>query len=255
MKYKRIYMIIVGLIICFLSVQFIIPHYMTRDGLSVIGYHGVVSDEDKERDYKNDRYTLSASQFERHMKYLYEHEYTTYSMDEIYAYYQGELEVDKKAVALTFDDGYKNFNDVVKPILEKYNFKGTCFVIGKHLDDNKEQFLKSKDIENDESVAYYSHSYDLHRKADGFDRKIIQDMSLEEINKDFKHNKVNDTYFAFPYGRSVENIEGVLKENNVRLAFSYNQFRHMTREDNQYYLPRYMIFDLIPDSYYQWIVE
>lgn len=121
-------------------IKIIIPHYVTRDGLCVLAYHGVVSDEEKQTDYKDDIYTLSVSQFEKHMKYLYDNGFTTYSMDEVNSYINGEIQIPQKAVVLTFDDGYKNFNNVVKPILEKYDFKGTCFVIGKHLTDDREEF-------------------------------------------------------------------------------------------------------------------
>lgn len=252
---KKIILIFSFIIIFSLLINIIIPHYKTKDGLCVLGYHGVVSDEDKKNDYKNDRYTISLSQFERQMKYLYDHGYKTYTMYDVYCYKQGTLDVEDKAVVLTFDDGYKNFNDIVKPVLEKYQFYGTCFVIGKHLEDERMQFLKIGDIIDDEYVSYFSHSYNLHRKANGFDKKIIEELSLDEIDNDFKQNKVNNSYFAFPYGRSRNGIETVLKMNQVKLAFSYNQMRHVVRNDDNYYLPRYMIIDLTLDFYFHWIVQ
>ncbi len=238
-----------------LGIHIIYQHYNTKDGICIVGYHGVVSDQEKKDKYADNQYFLSESQFKSHMKYLYDHHYETLSMDDIYAYYQGEKNVGERTIALTFDDGYKNFNTVVKPILEEYGFKGTCFVIGKHLCNNNSSTLKKEDIQNTENIRYYSHSYNLHRKASGFDRKIIQDLSLEEIKKDFESNPIDSTYFAFPYGRSRDDIEPILKSYQVKLAFSYNQFRHMTRTDNPYYLPRYMIVDIMPDIYFQWIVE
>lgn len=255
---KKIIMIILCIVIA-IPVLFIgkviYQHYQTRDGICVVGYHGVVSDKDKKEKYADNRYFLSESQLRRHMQYLYDHHYETLSMDEIYEYYQGKREIGEKTIALTFDDGYKNFNTVVKPILKEYGFKGTCFVIGKHLTSQNENMLKTVDIVNEENFKYYSHSYNLHRKAPGYDRKIIQDLSLEDIQKDFEINPLDCTYFAFPYGRSRDDIEPILKANGVKLAFSYNQTRHMTRNDNPYYLPRYMIVDIMPDIYFQWISE
>lgn len=246
------------LFLLFTALLFVIvfPHYSTRNGISVLGYHGVVSDEDKKERYANDRYTLSESQFERQIKYLSDHNFDIYTMEEIELYMQGKIEVSDKAVVLTFDDGYLNFNEIVQPILEKYGFHGSCFVIGKHLDDGNDKFLKHEDIISNDYVSYYSHSYNLHRKSKkGIDRKVIQDLSLDEIDYDFKKNELDSTYFAFPYGRSVEGIEVVLENNGVKLAFSYNQFRHVTRKDNPYYLPRYMIVDMTCDVYFRWIVE
>ena len=81
------------------SLYFMIPHYITRDGLCVLGYHGVVSDEDKQYKYKDDRYALSVSQFERQMQYLYKNKYTTYSMDDVYAYYNVYSEVIEMSIS------------------------------------------------------------------------------------------------------------------------------------------------------------
>jgi peptidoglycan/xylan/chitin deacetylase (PgdA/CDA1 family) len=255
---KKILLTLLSCLLC-ISIVFIgrmmIIQYNSQSGLCILGYHGIVSDQEKSSKYKNNRYYLSESQFIKQMEYLYENHYQTLSMDEVYDYYIGNSNINDKSIVLTFDDGYKNFNTIVIPILEKYQFKATCFVIGKHLEDDKTKFLKTKDIINTDYISYYSHSYNLHQKAKGFDRKIIQDSSLEEIDNDFKVNPLDSTYFAFPYGRSVNNIESILKQNNVKLAFSYNQFRHMTRKDNQYYLPRYMIVDIMPFIYFQYITK
>ena len=65
------------LLIMFISIIFV-PHYATKDGICVLAYHGVVSDEEKATKYKDNIYTMSVSQFESHMKYLSENGYTTY---------------------------------------------------------------------------------------------------------------------------------------------------------------------------------
>lgn len=258
MTKKKVFILFICIVLFIpitIAMHIIYQHYQTKDGICIVGYHGVVSDEEKKTKYADNRYFLSESQLRSHMQYLYEQHYKTLSMEDVYEYYQGKKEIGEKTIVLTFDDGYKNFNTVVRPILEEYGFKGTCFVIGKHLYDNNQSTLKAADIQNSETIHYYSHSYNLHRKAPGFDRKIIQDLSLEDIQKDFENNPIDSTFFAFPYGRSRDDIEPVLKSCHVKLAFSYNQLRHMTREDNPYYLPRYMIVDIMPDIYFQWIVE
>ena len=63
-----------------------IIHYLNVDGLPVLGYHDIVSDEDKEKNYKHDIYHMSISKFEKQMQYLYENNYHTLTMQEIEAY-------------------------------------------------------------------------------------------------------------------------------------------------------------------------
>lgn len=242
--------IIVALTVCIFSVN---KKY--ENGIVILGYHGVVSDDEKNTLKADDKYTLSVSQFRTHMQYLYENGYKTLSMQELLDYCDGKIEDVKKTVLLTFDDGYKNFNEVVKPIIEEFGFKATCFVIGKHTDDDRKEFLKSQDIVNTENVEYYSHSYDLHRTAKGINKKIIEVLSKEEIDNDFKKNTVSHEYFAFPYGRSRNDIDDILENNGVKLAFSYNQYRKMTRNDDRYFLPRYMILDSTPLWYLKLIAK
>lgn len=255
MSKKKLIIIFICFIIFIPFSTLLIKHYQSKDGLPIIGYHNVVSDEDKETKYKSNRYTLSVSQFKEHMQYLYDHHYQTLTMDEVNEYYLGNLIINENSVVLTFDDGYKDFNRIVKPILEEYGFHGTCFVIGKHVNDNNPMFLKEEDIQNNETTSYYSHSFDLHRTVNGFDKKIIETMSLEEINEDFQKNPVDCTYFAYPYGRTVDHIDEVLENNHVQLAFCYNQFKNMTPQDNRYYLPRYMFVDIMPMFYFKYIVQ
>lgn len=87
--------------------------------------------------------------------------------------------------------------------------------------------------------------------------KKIDTLNIEQINNDFSLNKniVSDKYFAFPYGATNENIINVLKKNNVSLAFGYNQNRNMTINDDQYLLPRYLMFSEMPMFYFKWITQ
>lgn len=240
-----------------------VSHLLNLSGLPVLGYHSVVSDEDKEKYHANNVYVMSVSDFDEQMHYLYTNQFQTLTMEQIHDFYLGKIALEGNAVALTFDDGFKNFNTVVKPILEKYNFHATAFVIGKKTtskDSNnpsKLSYLKQKDLVNDQYVCYYSHSYNLHRKSDIPYRKLMETASLEYIQEDFNKNKglVDDTYFAFPYGISSENAKIVLKQNNVTLAFGYNQNRNMDSNDNRYLLPRYLMFDKMPMAYFKWITH
>ncbi|MCD7950136.1 MAG: hypothetical protein LUG12_07755 [Erysipelotrichaceae bacterium] len=64
----------------------------------------VVSDVEKDIIYKDNRYFLTESLFKEQMQYLNDNNYTTLSMDEVYAYYIGESYFNEKTAILTFDD-------------------------------------------------------------------------------------------------------------------------------------------------------
>ena len=82
-------------------------------------------------------------------------------------------------------------------------------------------------------------------------------LAIYPIKRKYEKNKglVSTDYFAFPYGVSCQNAQDYLKSSSVKLAFSYNQNRHMTRNDKQYLLPRYLMFSNMPFPLFKWWIE
>lgn len=240
-------------ILIVLSFSGVVRYYKYRDGIAILGYHHIVSDMEKEKYYKHNIYVMGVSDFEEQLIYLKKHGYLTLSMKQLQNYYEGKLEINKPSVVLTFDDGIDSFNEYVKPLMEKYDMKATCFVIGRktQLENKKEEgkysYLKVSDMINDDHVEYYSHSYNLHHKA-GLLKKQMEVESYDFIMNDFKSNEsiVSDEYFAFPFGRSSKNAKRVLKERDVQLAFGYGQNRKMISKDDRYLLPRFIMYDFLP---------
>ena len=102
------------------------------ESIPVLTYHNIVSEEIKNTKYKNDEWAGSVEDFKMQMKYLYDNGYKTISMDEFYNWYKGNIELPKKTVAITFDDGYVGLYTHVIPVLKQYDFKATAFIIGKY---------------------------------------------------------------------------------------------------------------------------
>lgn len=88
----------------------------------VLMYHHVSS-------HKGALVTITPENFESHAKYLYDEGYRTLSLDEFAAFKKGELELPKKSVLITFDDGWIDNYLVAYPILKKYGLKAAIFVV------------------------------------------------------------------------------------------------------------------------------
>lgn len=67
--------------------------------------------------------------FDAQMRYLAENGYTTLTMQEIHAVLNGQKTLPAKPIALTFDDGYRDFYTAAWPILQKYGLKATNYVV------------------------------------------------------------------------------------------------------------------------------
>jgi peptidoglycan/xylan/chitin deacetylase (PgdA/CDA1 family) len=67
--------------------------------------------------------------FARQMQYLADNGYTTLTMQEVYDILAGRKTLPTKPIALTFDDGYRDFYTAAWPVLQQHGFKATNYVI------------------------------------------------------------------------------------------------------------------------------
>lgn len=97
----------------------------------ILMYHSI--SEEKTKDYKTyfDLIGMSVSKenFEKHMAYI-ACSYNVIGLDVFIQYLRGEKDIPPNSIILTFDDGLRNNHDVALPILKKYGFTATFFLIG-----------------------------------------------------------------------------------------------------------------------------
>lgn len=102
-----------------------------KTGAPVLMYHAVGPEEGA--DWPR-TLIMKPELFEAHLQYLKEQGYTIVTVAELAERLQQGKSVDKY-VALSFDDGYKNNHSVVLPLLQKYDAKGSFFVINRDIGD------------------------------------------------------------------------------------------------------------------------
>src|SRR5690625_1624246 len=81
-------------------------------------------------------------------------------------------QIPDKSVLITFDDGYKNNYEHAYPVLKKYDFKATIFIITGALQKKKQkykpnelQYLSLSEVESSCDVFDYgSHTHDFHKR-------------------------------------------------------------------------------------------
>lgn len=74
--------------------------------------------------------------FEENLFVLKKHGYTPVKLSDVYNYVIGKSKLPKKAVAITFDDGYADNLIYAYPLLKKYEFFATIFVIVNKITSN-----------------------------------------------------------------------------------------------------------------------
>ena len=94
-------------------------------GVKVLVYHWV----DHQPGQKLRAWGLTPDAFLAQMTALAERGYEILSLADMLQVVRGERPASPKAVALTFDDGYQDLLDHVLPVLERFGFRATFFLV------------------------------------------------------------------------------------------------------------------------------
>ncbi len=95
--------------------------------VKVLLYHRILSNGQSE---DSADIGVSIEKFRRQMKMLDRWGYTSITFDDFRLFLEGELNLPKKPVIITFDDAYTDIYDLAAPILREYGMKAVVFVVG-----------------------------------------------------------------------------------------------------------------------------
>ncbi len=103
-------------------------HYHPKH-IPILMYHKI-TDDDKTYHHRT---FVDKARFETQLKSLKLRGFSTLTLGEYCAYRNGKRSLKnfpKKPIMITFDDGYQNNLDYALPLLKKYHFKATWFILG-----------------------------------------------------------------------------------------------------------------------------
>jgi len=107
----------------------------------ILMYHSVSRLTDK----KN-LLAVSTDTFDRQMRFLKKNNYNVVSLEELARFVRLKKKIPYKTIVITLDDGYKdNFTNAF-PILKKYNFKASIFIIFNEVGRLQDDRLSWKEI-------------------------------------------------------------------------------------------------------------
>ena len=155
MKRKILIFVCIILIILVVGIIFVKNRFIEQR-IAILTYHGVVEDV-------KDSVDISVDYFEKQMKWLYDNNYKTITMDEFYKWKKGDIKLPLKTVMIVFDDGWRNNYLNALPILEKYDLNASIFVVWKY----------SKNSNGVDNPIYINDS-DV--------EKIIEEYDIEKLN-------------------------------------------------------------------------
>ena len=181
----------------------------------ILTYHNISNDS-------LDPCAVTPLLFESDMEWLAEQGYRGISLKEFYKDIEQE-----KVFILTFDDGYKDFFDVAMPILDKFNFKATIFIVSKLIGDishwrtkrMQPSLLDWDEIHTIINMGHEIGSHGLYHRdflrlsKEGLRQEIIGSKGLIE-----EKIKIPVVSFSYPWNRYNDRILETVKKANYEYA-------------------------------------
>jgi len=145
------------------------------------------------------QYAVTTASLEAQMNWLYENGYQTITVSDLAELIREGGSAPGRPVIITFDDGYLDLYENAYPILRKYGFAGTAFIIGETVDTRSN--LSSEQLQELLAQGWEIGSHSMHHTD------LTNGIAWEEeivTSKAYLEEKLGIEIhtFAYPYGEA-----------------------------------------------------
>ena len=226
--------------------------------VSCIMYHYFHTDQDLQNGCLTDG-SIPVSEFENDLRYFKDNGIKTITISELISFVRGEIDLPKRCVLITIDDGHLSVYKYVYPLLRKYDCRANLSLIGEFIERAKYRkeipqtnyWMNWQEISELFESGYFemgSHSYYLHHASPRHGTSINSGESFDEyrnclLNDMLPFNQLLTNYcskpnfFAYPYNDpSFESIDILINELDYDFLFVGNgNYFSMTKNKNNIY--------------------
>ena len=203
----------------------------------VLNYHDIIDNKSAVEDAVD----LSQKHFEEQLQWLKSNNYQVISVQQVFDAAAGKFSLPKKAVVLTFDDGYQSFYTRALPLLKKYRYPATVSLVGSWMDEDTDKdepkkplmsWAQIKELTQTGLIEIASHSFDLHRgvlgnpqgntQAAAVTRVYDDPMLIYENSPDYQERIQNDL---------IKSAELIFQHSGVRprvMVWPYGEYNQLT---------------------------
>ncbi len=148
-------------------------------------------------------------------------------------------------IAITFDDGFESFHKFAHPILKRYDFSATVFVVTGFIGKNSEwDYLRRAHLDwaqiielHGDGIEFGSHSHshpDLRRLKK---ERLIQELNTSRCILEDKLG-VAVTRLSYPFGRFNSDVLQAARETGYEFGYS------LARDGGPMAIPRHCLYSL-----------
>lgn len=204
---------------------------------AVLMYHHIGPNPD-ENDKIRSGLTVSEEEFAEQIKYIFANGYTVMTLSELAADLSAK-NLPEKPLVLTFDDGYDDNYIYAKPILDKFGFKGTFFIISGKIGQaeymNEDQI---KELSKNHEIGSHSYSHpSMVRLSDYYLERELKN-SKDDLQALTGQEVIS---FCYPAGKYDDKVVEKLEEYGYKIAVTTEASTGSVAIDNLFLVPRYRI--------------
>ena len=205
----------------------------------VFCYHGVQPET-------SNFYFNTSADFEEQMQTLADEGYQSITCKQLADYLSGDEDIPDKSVIISFDDGNLCVYENAVPIMEKYGFKATLFILtdsvgGKsHLSWQQVQELHRKGYEIGSHTLTHANLVKRgDRTAEEHQASIVAEVTASKARIE---EVIGEAVIAlaYPYGTYDDFVIAAVREAGYRMAFSIDRGA-IDQHSNPWRLPRQMV--------------
>lgn len=198
-------------------------------GIPILMYHKVNPDPAT----GNLGLRIPPSEFEWQMKYLSEQGYRSVSLQEVRDYILDGKPLPPKPVVITLDDGYRDNYIYALPVLEKYGYTATVFVVVNTIGKVNEFDLGVQPVNQ---MMNWSELRDMAARGITIGSHTMDHPHLSELSPDKALSQIRESkeslekglglpvkYFCYPYGSYNQEVKKVVEQYGYEAATTTHQ--------------------------------
>jgi peptidoglycan/xylan/chitin deacetylase (PgdA/CDA1 family) len=191
-------------------------------------------------DSKSDReYIVEPADLEAQLEWLKEEGYHSVSSEQVYEYYANGKPLPDKPIMLSFDDNDDNQYTNALPLLDKYGFKATFFVMTVTI--GKENYMTAEQLQELDKGGHdlQPHTWD-HHMVSQYETEEDWQQQIVGPKKELEALLGHPTsYFAYPFGIYTAQAAEKLKSYGYKAAFALREV-HDSKVDPVFAIKRYI---------------
>jgi peptidoglycan/xylan/chitin deacetylase (PgdA/CDA1 family) len=189
-----------------------------------------------------ERWVVSPSQFNDHVRFLVDHDYNIVTMGELSSLVRAKAALPPRTLAITFDDGLHDFLDGAMPILQRHGVPATLFVVTgfvgsssrwlRRLGEGDRPMLSWRELcdISDAGIECGAHTH-THPHLDVLpaSRAIEEICNSKRILEDLLSRPIQS--FAYPHGYASRTIRQLVRNAGFACACRVRHALSSTEED------------------------